>query len=567
MLQYLEKKWVIVALIATLTYVIFGASLRHDYGLDDSYVLREIPNREVAFSDILKPFQTRFDFVDYRPIPVASFLFEKWLTGETNPQFSHGINLLLYMAICLLVFFTIKTFPIEYAHWLALATTFIFLAHPSHADVVNNLKSRDNLLSMLFGLSAVYVSLLQHPRLTLPIRWLLISLLLFLALISKLDAFGLVYIIPVIHLIFNREKFIQWLLLFVLLLAVYGLLRNQLMNYLVPITPIENPIVFTENPLVQHPGAIPALSMTISTLTAYLKLMVLPNTYRFYYGFNMLPILPITSVWIILQVLIHLSLLGLAVYQWRKNILITIGIAVFYLSLGYCANLFQPVAGILAVRYAFFASLGFCMTLAALCLSLLQLPWVQERLQMEKPMKKKSKVIMPKAPLQLIYVATAIMLFYAPFSYSRTHDWANIFTLLEADMPHLEQSFEANRIAATQYINRGSSEPNPQIRNAAFQRALKYSQQANQLCPDMIHEQESEGICYYMLGMTDSCFNHFARVRAKFDTTSVGWEMTGDIFLQRGQRDSAIKSYEKVLQLDRQNEQAQAKLNELNQRP
>ncbi|MFN8309505.1 MAG: hypothetical protein U0T73_06030 [Chitinophagales bacterium] len=567
-MKQLKNKWVVAALLLLLSFIFYGNSLQNDFSLDDSYLLKEVPNREVTLSDVLHPFKKRFDFVDYRPVPVSSFIFEKWLTGENDPHFSHFINFALYAALCFSVFLVITTFSIEGSWWLAIGITLLFLAHPSHSNVVNNLKSRDNLFSMLFGTLAFYFAML--PVNSGRDYWKIVAafLLINAALVSKLDAMGFIPIIALGMYLFGSKRSLPRIgFIFLLLMGSFLFIREGLIEKYIPVQSLNEPIVFTENPVVTHPEKSYAFSQSITTLWEYIKMMVWPKGYFFYYGYDMVPLLPLSDFRVIALLCLHLVVGGMAVYALiKKRPLVCFGICSFYAALAYCANLQQPVAGIIADRYAFIASLGFCVLLASVLLRFSKQPFLQKYFEPKSdPRKKKEKPLAadPVWVKPFLVLTAAVALVYFPFTHSRNADWKNIFSLLEADMPHLERSFEANRIAATQYINKASTMNNPNDRNYGFQKALQYSKQANALYPKMIHEQESEGICYYMLGMTDSCFNHFARVRAIFDTTSVGWEMTGDIFAMRKQNDSALHAYERVLQLDPENEQARMKLKTL----
>jgi hypothetical protein len=69
-----------------------------------------------------------------------------------NPHISHFINILLYIITIWLIY---RLFQILFGHLhplFPLIACLLFLAHPTHTEVVTSLKNRDELLSFLLSL-------------------------------------------------------------------------------------------------------------------------------------------------------------------------------------------------------------------------------------------------------------------------------------------------------------------------------------------------------------------------------------------------------------------------------
>src|SRR4029077_12117814 len=96
---------------------------------------------------------------NYRPLALLSFMVEKQIFG-LDPHIGHLINVLLFALSCVLIYVLLtRLFPtLNRAFPLLMVLLFVF--HPVHVEAVANIKGRDDLLCLLFGI----VSLLQVHR-------------------------------------------------------------------------------------------------------------------------------------------------------------------------------------------------------------------------------------------------------------------------------------------------------------------------------------------------------------------------------------------------------------------
>ena len=177
--------------IFILCFVLYGNSLQNDYAMDDHYVIRNNAKVAQGIKGIPNIFTSRFienesqNFA-YRPITLTTFAIEYELFGE-NPFASHLINLLLYIGTCLLLL-RILTRMFAHEHWLLpLLVVGLFLLHPIHSEVVNNVKSRDELLSFLIALFALQAGLSYSKSKKLGYL-LLAGVLLTTSLLAKLSS-------------------------------------------------------------------------------------------------------------------------------------------------------------------------------------------------------------------------------------------------------------------------------------------------------------------------------------------------------------------------------------------
>ncbi|HHW58814.1 MAG TPA: hypothetical protein GX402_01050, partial [Bacteroidales bacterium] len=105
----------------------------------------------------------------YRPFTQFIFAIQKELFGF-KPWIGHLTNILSYALLMVILFLTIKAllafppFNNENAKLIAFISTLLYLFHPIHTEVVCNIKSLDEIFSMLGALSAILLLLSYHNK-------------------------------------------------------------------------------------------------------------------------------------------------------------------------------------------------------------------------------------------------------------------------------------------------------------------------------------------------------------------------------------------------------------------
>lgn len=541
MISFFNKSKFYFLFIIT-AFVFYGSAIENDFNLDDRYIFENIPPKESGFKETFSVFTKRFNTVDYRPVAMFTFALEQQIFGEIIPAVSHFINIILLVLLSFALYSTLKKLPVKHIESIALIATLLFIAHPVHNGVVCSLKSRDGLFSMLFvTLSFRQYILYRHNPKTLNI---FLGILYFtLALSSKLDALSLIFIIPLANsILYHKNWKNSLLLLFLLSLAQY-ILRDMLLDRFIPVDKnFVSTGLFTENPIYVDNTLMNILGQAVSTYFYYLKFMFIPKGYYFYFGFNEIPLRPLYHPVVLLELIVVLLPLFLALYLYKKNKAFTFGILFFYANLIYCSNIITPVQGIIADRYVFMASLGIFISTGAI---LIQLVHSGKFLHFIRKLKLKN--ISPNTIALLI--TAFLVLGYLPFVHSRNKAWKDILTLFETDLPHLKNSFEANRIASTTYVKRAMNTPTPSEQADLFLKSLQYAKQANKVYNKNILVNETIGLSYYGLGKISEAEKQFTTTIRKFDTSTVSWDLLGDIKFKRGKYDSAAFCYGNVLRV------------------
>jgi len=551
-------------LIILLAFIFYGNTLKNGYSLDDelnTHINPQVAGGIKAIPDILTSMYYQEEgnigklSFGYRPLTKITFAIEASLFGN-NPKrllkVSHFMNVLLYALTILILLSVLKKLFKAWHPAFPLMISLLFLAHPLHTEVVASLKNREEILSLMGGLGALYF-LLRYTE-TNHWKYLVFSVLTFIAgYLSKSSILTFLIIYPLSLYFFtdikHRKLLIVTAIFLVVLLASQILPRLWLPDQIRPTELVENPL-FMDHSLSHRIGT----GMVV--LLHYLVQMILnPADMAFYYGFDMFPVVGITNVTAIMSLLIHIGLFCVAVWQWNKQKVISYAILFYLVTISMYSNIIVPVVGIAAERFLFIPSIGFCIALA---LGIMRI----SRTRKENWMRFKPDSLYASTLMILI------MVIYAGITINRNADWQDLPTLYKADIPKLERSVKANtqyagNILYTIFNGQPPKEPTREdVRTMLlhFNRALKVQ-------PDYYDALNSKGSIYStLLGEQDEAIRLFLLATKSKPKITAAWINLGYSYIEKGNYNKAIEAYERVLELDPKRMKAIFKLAEVYQK-
>ncbi|MEZ5009053.1 MAG: tetratricopeptide repeat protein [Chitinophagales bacterium] len=424
--------------------LLYGHTIYYNWGLDDmEFIYNPIKKIENNWDGIKTLLSQKYGRYDYRPVTLLIFWIESKVFGQLYPGISHFINAIIYglLIVQIFRFVTIAEFfsNKQKLFALALLTSIIFLVHPVHVSVVANIKSRDNLLSMLLGITSTIQFLLFFKDKKW-YRFILIILLLVLAQLAKQDAYSF-FILPILYFfiykynpqktIFKDKSKLIFTTIFFLVVIISSVLIIQSFTNMY-VEPINITRFAIDSPLVDNNTFINKLSFTLTTLFYYLKFMIIPHGYYFYYGYNQIPLTNLFSILNALSFLAYSAIFILCIKYFKKEKIYLFSFLFFMIAIAYAANFFVIVSGILMDRYSFIASLGFTLGISALIINISKINnW---------------KIILDKRLLILFTVLITATVY-------RTTAWKDLYTLFDRDIPHLKNSAHAQAVVGGLYIN------------------------------------------------------------------------------------------------------------------
>jgi len=529
----------------TLSLLFYGNSIKNDFCFDDSYVTvtnhpvngqKFTPNNLLVaqgLKGIPKIWRSHYGHgegtsYDYRPAVTTLFAIEYAVFGQA-PHINHFISIVLYALIVFFLFQLLKRCLHQYPfkETFALVCSVLFLAHPIHSEVVNNIKCTDELLALLFGLlvSLNIIKFYDAKRL----KYLAFAaVFMLLALYSKLTSAIFIALVPLIYFFFLKINKKQTLYLLLGLLTCLFLYRR---SKALLVTEKEVRFFFHfENPLFsEHVSFFTKILFALKSLGVYIKLLLFPYPLRFYYGTDMVPTnVGVFDGEVILSVLFFLA--GAYFCYRTKNKIAFFGLLFFGISIGPLINLIQPVAGIIGERLCFTSSVGFAIFVTSVLFSFYKTAPVQITLQ-----------LFTKKPMGYLSFILVVFLFY---TWNRNLVWKDPLTLFEHDVPFLEKSAGANNLLANKYFDMFSS-PNPKYsQQVLVEKCLKHYNLAIKYDSSVYSAFNNAGVVIFSyLQQTDVALNYFIRAVGVNPVYPQAYENIANCYDKLGKPEVAIKFY------------------------
>jgi len=459
-------------LILAVPLFLYLNILWNDYSLDDSYVTKKtnVTAQGIkAIPEILTSFyidQEKNHRFEYRPVVKISYALEHELFG-VSPVVSHLFNILYYVFGLLLVYRFLTLLVHDPQSKLPFYITLLFSIMPIHTEVVASLKNRDILLCFIFSM-LVCLSVLKalRPQKAAWLHYVAAAFFLVLAFLSKLDVLPFFAILPVVaffisgiklkHLLFYLLGFASVLLLVRLStrLALHGMEAQRVYYH------FENPLYFDKNVLTR-------VIALFNTLGFYLVQCMLPFKQSCYYGTETLGVFSLNIYGFTGVAGAGLLIYGLFYAYKKQSAGLFIGLFMFIASVSLYLNFFIPSVGIVADRFAFFCSLGFCIGLVFI---------LKDRL---------ARRVKISAGLKIC--ALLILALYGILTISRNADWKNAKTLIAADIKKYPNSSYLNYLQAVNLVDsleKNRSRTNASERNILVKQARKNLERSLEISGD-----------------------------------------------------------------------------------
>ncbi len=537
--------------ILVFTFLLYGNSIKNDYSLDDNYVTvtnsKALGNGRVAkgIKGIPEIFSTHYveskeQSFEYRPIPLSTFAIEYQFFGS-NPHVSHFISVLIYALTCMLLFSILCRLLKNYNIVFPLLITFLFIAHPIHTEVVDNIKCRDELLSFLFGLCALHFFLKRiETNKWMPVLWTVLFLL--MALLCKKTAVLFIVLIPLTVYFFTEIKIKKIVWQGLLLFGVF-LIFNLIRRLMLPDLNETRDFAFFENPLYYENDFLKRIPAAFYTAGYYFKLFIFPYPLSCYYGYDTIPIGSWSSPFVIVFTLIYLIMGIYAFAKFSQKNILSYSILVFLVGIFLFSNLITPVAGIVAERLVYFASFGFCVAAAYLLLIVFKVDYKKNSTGL--------KVLKPS----FIRMIIVILFIFTFLTISRNNKWKDELTLFRNDAGHFERSCNLHYLIGTKLYPQIFNTPNGIKKDAIIKEATLHYKQAVQLMMEGIGKYPTDystigniGVIYVNI-FNDAVFAqpYFKKLLAVKPDNLIMQFNLGLCYERRNLPDSAILVYEKTV--------------------
>ncbi len=451
--------WSFGLVILLLAFIQFSNTLGHDFAWDDKIVIQENDRVQKGFEgipELTKKYNSelRKDQYGYRPVTLISFAIDYELSSG-QAKFFHFMNVIYFSLLCLVLFFVLQGVFYQFSPLLSFLITILFIVHPIHVEVVANIKSRDEILALLFCL----LSLLQFIKFIETKHWKHIALTIVFFALGFLSKENAIVFLPIYLLTLASRTSLGWkriakitaiivpaILLIVFVVSSYSL-TSQLGKSETAGLGIyqENFILGNSFFYVDH--FIDKVGNAAYLVLLYLKDFIAPYNLAYYHGYGDLQ--PVGMGWqSIIGIILSLAAIVFAVIRFKKNPVLAYGILFFFFALSIYLHIVRTLSDTRADRFLFFASIGLCIVFVMLLLKALKVKL--ETGEDSEPLKLSNALgqlnTVQKGVFLVVFLAFSIITF------SRNGVWENDFTLVENDMERLESSARPHYYYATNLL-------------------------------------------------------------------------------------------------------------------
>jgi protein O-mannosyl-transferase len=474
-------KITLAAIVALFAIILYAQSVSFNYTLDDATVT--VGNRFInqGFAGIPTILKTDYwsgynEFIRgpvYRPVPLIVAAIE-WQLSPDSPHFYHAVNILLYALSCMLLFLFLCRLFKKQNLLLPFICSILYVAHPIHTEVVDSIKSCDEILCFLFAILSM----------TLFIKWIeknsILNLILgvlcyFLTILSKETGITFLVIIPLALFAFTNatiKKALTATLLIVVVSGVFFLIRAKVFEGLVNHN-FDSPL---NNSLFAAPDNVGRIATAFYILLKYIQLLIFPHPLSSDYSYNQIKIQTMSDAPALLGILIYVALGIYAVWQIRKKSILAFAILFYLIVLSPVSNLIIHIGSTMAERFLFIPSFGFCLAIAFLLLKITKSETVKSKFTNISQFFSMNKTVF----LFVIIIAGL----YSFKTYTRSQDWKGNVELFEHDVTVADSSARAHYNWGTCIMaNLYPKETNPSIKSNYLNKAINEFQTAVRIFP------------------------------------------------------------------------------------
>ncbi len=456
-------------IIALFAFLLYAQSISFSYTLDDGTVIREnrITRKGIAAIPTILTHGYWYGFNDskdaaYRPTSLVMFAIEYQLF-EDNPKIGHFMNVLLYAISCWLLFLLLCRIFEKQNLLFPFVCALLYVAHPIHTEVVDSIKSRDEILCFLFGLLAA-LSLIRYYLKGSIVFLVLGALSFFLAMLSKETGLSFFLILPLVLFMLPETNFRKIAITFgvmVVLVGLYIFIRTQILESITTtreLLPIDNTMMATKSWISREATAF-------YILLRYILLLILPHPLSYDYSYSEIKIQTLQDLPALLGIVVYFALGIFAVIKIRSKSVLAFAILLYILPLAAVSNVFFIIGSTMAERFMYIPSLAFCMVLTYFLIKFTKTESVKSRFS-----------TIPQFFLvnsTLFIIVFIIAGTYSIKTFARSQDWKDNVVLFGTDVAHADGSARAHyNWGSALLLNKYPEEKNFARKNAILDEAI-----------------------------------------------------------------------------------------------
>ncbi len=534
-----------------LGFLLYANTLGHGYVLDDVHAIwlnRIVKSGLNAESvKLILTTEYRHGVWDnpgslYRPIPLLMFAAE-WGLSPNNPRVGHLVNVLLYALTGWLLWVALRRVLAGQPPAVVAAAVLLFMAHPVHTEVVANIKSRDEILALLFGTAALYAVWRHLDRGSVP--WLIGAVLLYaLALFSKESAITLLAMFPLTIWFFHDAPAARkWpvtarvSLLMLVPAVAYLLVRRSVVGpdaHLMAYTPLDVVYMATDDRLEQ-------LATAFMMSGRHLWTLVFPHPLISDMGYPQVVPVGLGDRRALAGLAVYGGLFVVALAGLRRKRFHSYAILFYLITFSVASNILIFVSTY-AERMLYLPSLGFVLLLA----------WALAKLGRSRCMPAMLREVGgPGTREKVFHGAVAVVLvLYGTLTVARNADWRSEFDLFAADLPKSPDCAMLNHHFGNEALKKGLDEDGAVVDTGMVVRAIAAQTRAIELFPGYTQAFAERGIGWLALARYDEARRELEYALTYLPNLAYAWSGLGVVHYRTGLFSEAEECFNKAISVD-----------------
>jgi protein O-mannosyl-transferase len=465
----------------------------------------------------------------YRPFILSMFAVE-WKLWPDNPFPFHLINVLLYGLTGWVLFVTWRRILSQHSPLLAGMVALLFIAHPIHTEVVANIKSRDEIVSLLACTSMLWFvwNYLDRNKFMSLVAALLCYCV---ALFSKESSVTWLAVIPLTIWFFRDEtlsrnlKTAAWFVLPFLLFM--GARHNALSKQ-------KGKEIFSvlDNFMAAEPQySMKQLAGAFTMCWQYLVTLFFPAQLVSDRGFPQFDLnhLPAGQAFLGLAILVGAGIWALM--RLRQKHVLAFAVLYFLATFSIFSNVFIQIGTSYGERLMYGPSFGIVFGLAWLVY------WLYQRGTISQTM--------------LWVIVGGIVALYSIRTFTRNPNWHTSYALYQSDFSKSPRCAKLNyHLGIEQAKEALDSTENFVVRPEWLDTCIASYNRALSLYPDYHDCYSSRGLAYFRQKKYDEAFNDYQKALKYRPDDSKVLSNTGFIYFLRNDLATAEEVYKKAIAID-----------------
>jgi len=522
-------------IVGLLAFLLYCNTFGHEYALDDTIVIVKneyvyegfagIPDilTKDAFDSYYKQFNSSNQLSGgrYRPLSIVTFAIEQQFFGAVpkdkvdsvlnrglsyqmnepaekkflqNMHIRHVFNVLWFTLCVVVLLYFLRYVVFKDNPIMAFIAAILFAVHPIHTEVVANVKSRDEIMSLLLMCTTFILAFKYHEHKK---PWMLYTALvsMFLAFLAKEYAITMVLLLPLAFYLFNGfsiSKCFTATLPYIAVVVVYAMVRFSIVEQMNAAS--DNDIL--NNPYANATDNAERLATKIATCLNYIRLLIFPHPLSSDYSYNTIPYKTFANPLVWLSLIFHGALIRYMFYFFKQRSVLCFAIAFYFLNLLIVCNIIFNIGGTMGERLIFHSSVGFCIAVAYL---------------LYKGMEKIKPALTGRRLLAGCVVLIVVLCSFKTIE--RNADWKNDEILFAHDLENAPNSVLVNANVASSYINKAESEKDTTKKIEDLRKGVKYYDKAITIHPTFVSGYMNRGVAYLKLDMPDSAKANYDKAR------------------------------------------------------